>query len=685
MKNMQKFFFKVLSLYLFFSFFLFSNQNLDTKILAATIAPKDTTNYEYTFTSIKGDTISTKTDQEQTTILIFGHTNCSNSRNTVKNIAKSNWVNNPNIRVIFAECNCGSLEVTKAFAQAYGSDAITFCYDTRYSNSIKTAMWDYYDLYYSASGGGALPFTVLIDKNNQVQNVLTGNCSADAIWRAINEFTPSDTEQTNPCINLEITGTENYTYANEILALVNQTRTQKGLPALKLDQKLLESAMERAAEISLYYGHTRPNGSDCFTIFNRGTRRSENIAAGYNSPQAVMNAWNGSSGHYQNIVDPYVTSIGIGCFQDSKGNLYWVQLFDNDPAVPSISENKQVNRIISIQKNLLHLQTNTTRIFYDTELNQSIAMEIYHKNEEFNNTEQKVLLSNFNFESSNPSVATISDEGMITLKGLGSTVMKASLKEDDSIILEQTITINTKTAPDNTPTMPNIPDLKTSSPADYTTATPDVTVLNTASPTAITPDVPVLNTTSPTDNTTTISNVSNLKAESKTNSIKLTWDKISKAKGYLVYQYDTATKKWKKIAGITANTPSYTVKKLSSTSVYRFAVKAYKIQNEQQITSKTYTSLYVATKPSTVTFRLNAGKKKVSLKWDKIKSATGYRIYYKTNASNKWIQLKDTKGNNYIKKNLISGKDYFFTIRAYKTYQGKIYIGNGISKKVTIK
>lgn len=633
--TMKKKFLRVFLPFLLLFFFLFSNFNLETKVLADSITQTNGTNFEYTFTSIEGETISTLANPGQITVLIFGHINCSNSKNTVRNIANSKWVNNPDIRVIFAECNRASLEQTKAFAQTYGCDSITFCFDdTRIYNSIYYAMWDYYDLFYASGGDGTLPFTVLIDGNNQIQNVLTGNRTADAIWKEINKFASTGPEETNTNIHLEISGTENYTYVNDVLDLVNQTRAAKGLPALVLDSGLLESAMQRAAENSLYYSHTRPDGSECFTIFNRGTRRSENIAVGYNSPQAVMNAWNTSPGHYQNIIDPYVRSIGIGCFKDNKGNLYWVQLFDNDPAVtPSVSENKQVNRIISIQKDLLHLQADTNRTFYDTEINQMVEMEIYHKNETSNSTTQKLLSSNFNFKSSNHSVATISDNGMITLKGLGSAVITASLKENDSIFLEQTITINKK----------------------------------------------------PASNNTTISKVSDLKANSKTNSVKLTWKKVSNAKGYLVYQYDSTKKKWNKIASVPSNTTLYTVKKLSSGSTYRFAVKAYLMQDKQQVTSPSYTSLYTATKPASVILNVSAGKQKAILKWNKVKGSTGYRIYYKTNAADAWNKLGDIKDTDYIKTKLKSGKNYFFMVKAYKTYKGKTYISSGSTKKVTIK
>lgn len=629
MDNTKRIFFKMLPLFLLLLFLPYSNHNLETEVLAASITQTDNTNFNYTFTSTERETISTITDSGQTTVLIFGHINCSNSKNTVRNIANCQWVNNPDIRVIFAECNRASLEQTKAFAQTYGCDAITFCYDdTRTYNSIYLAMWDYYDLYYDASAGGTLPFTVLIDKNNQVQKVLTGYRTADAILQEINNFTTVDNPTDNTNINLEIMGTENYEYVYEVLELVNHTRSEKGLPALKLDKDLLESAMQRATEISMYYSHTRPDGTACFTATNRGTRRSENIATGYISPQAVMTAWNSSSGHYQNIIDPYVTSIGIGCFQDTQGTWYWTQFFDNDAAVePTISGSRQVNRTISIQKELLHLKTDVNQTFDSTKINQTVTMDIYHTNEEYQVVTEKLLSSNFNFKSSDSSVATVAENGTITLTGIGTTIITASLKEDDSVSVEQTITINQ----------------------------------------------------------ISIADVSSLKATSKAKNITLTWKKISEADGYLVYQYNSSTKKWIKIASVSSNTPSYTVKKLSEGTTYRFAVKTYLTQNNQKITSTSYTSIYTATNPKAVTFRVTAGKQKATLKWNKVKGATGYLIYYKTSATGAWKKLGDTKTTKYTKTKLTSGKKYSFTVKAYKIYNGNTYTSSGSTKKVTIK
>lgn len=86
-------------------------------------------NPEYTFASVNGWEVSTKTEAGKVTVLVFGYTTCGNSRATIQNIAKSDWVSSAGIRVVFAESNKASQEAVKNFAAAYGNEHILFCYD----------------------------------------------------------------------------------------------------------------------------------------------------------------------------------------------------------------------------------------------------------------------------------------------------------------------------------------------------------------------------------------------------------------------------------------------------------------------------------------------------------------------------------------------------------------------------
>ena len=79
----------------------------------------------------------------------------------------------------------------------------------------------------------------------------------------------------------EVSGTFNYDYAFEVLKLVNDEREKEGVPPLSMDKSMLDSAMVRAAEITVTFDHVRPNGEMCFSINKK--IYGENIAFGQSS------------------------------------------------------------------------------------------------------------------------------------------------------------------------------------------------------------------------------------------------------------------------------------------------------------------------------------------------------------------------------------------------------------------
>lgn len=185
----------------------------------------------------------------------------------------------------------------------------------------------------------------------------------------------------------------------------------------------------------------------------------------------------------------------------------------------------------------------------------------------------------------------------------------------------------------------------------------------------------------------TVSNVTGLKTASYTaKNVKLSWKKVPQATGYIIYQYNASKKKWAAKETLQKNTASYTVKNLTPGKDYRFAVKAYiKSQDGTKITSKSYASIYTATAPNAVNFRVTPGKKKATIKWSKVKGATSYTVFYKTNTQKNWKKLKELKGVSYVKSQLKSGTTYAFTVKANKTYKGKTYTSAFSSKKVKVK
>lgn len=117
-------------------------------------------------------------------------------------------------------------------------------------------------------------------------------------------------------------------YAEEMLDLVNAERKKAGVSALVLDDELCKAAQVRAKEVGVKFSHTRPDGSDCFTILKSYAvscvYAGENIAQGSSTCSGAMKQWMNSPGHKGNILRSGWTKMGVG--YDSETNS-WVQIF----------------------------------------------------------------------------------------------------------------------------------------------------------------------------------------------------------------------------------------------------------------------------------------------------------------------------------------------------------------------
>ena len=154
----------------------------------------------------------------------------------------------------------------------------------------------------------------------------------------------SSVQQVHAADTKKVTGTCEYDKAYEVLDIVNKKRKAKGLGKLKMDKQLLEVAMMRAAETTVKFDHTRPNGQLCFTACDK--MRAENIAYGYGTATHVMEGWMDSPGHKRNIMNSSYQSIGIGCFE-KNGVRYWVQCFGEAEA-NTISEPSNVKQTYQV-------------------------------------------------------------------------------------------------------------------------------------------------------------------------------------------------------------------------------------------------------------------------------------------------------------------------------------------------
>ena len=128
-----------------------------------------------------------------------------------------------------------------------------------------------------------------------------------------------------------VDGRFDYGAANRIIDLVNAERAKVGLPALTVNNTLMDVAQTRAPETNILFDHKRPNGLPWHSLstFANG----ENIAYATGNADKVMELWMNSDGHRANILRSSFRSIGVACFQGKASNgttyNYYVQIFGN--------------------------------------------------------------------------------------------------------------------------------------------------------------------------------------------------------------------------------------------------------------------------------------------------------------------------------------------------------------------
>lgn len=129
-----------------------------------------------------------------------------------------------------------------------------------------------------------------------------------------------NTEIEDNYFDIPLPGTFDKELAKETFILTNKMRKEHGVPELIWDGCLYESARVRAAESSLYFSHTRLDGTDCFTIYDK--LHGENLACNYSSAESVVNGWMSSEGHKANILNSNFTRGSIAVFKTLTGWYY---------------------------------------------------------------------------------------------------------------------------------------------------------------------------------------------------------------------------------------------------------------------------------------------------------------------------------------------------------------------------
>ena len=123
----------------------------------------------------------------------------------------------------------------------------------------------------------------------------------------------------------------NYAAYVELIRLTNELRASLGVAPLKMDETFCIAACKKATDYHLnnfYDGenHAMIDGriwKSIFTDFGiSSTARAENLSRGQKTAQEMFNDWKNSPIHYENMVNPVYTRVGVG-----SCGYTWFQLF----------------------------------------------------------------------------------------------------------------------------------------------------------------------------------------------------------------------------------------------------------------------------------------------------------------------------------------------------------------------
>ena len=345
---------------------------------------------------------------------------------------------------------------------------------------------------------------------------------------------------------ISVKSKEMYSMSYAALDLINADRTASGVSKLTMDETLLEIAAQRAAEISLYFSHTRPDGSSFNSGFDYASSCAENIAYGQTTAAKVYSAWKSSSGHYSNYMNSTYKRTGLACAY-INGTYYWVQVFDNGTA-DSISQpsNTTVTRTIKASSSNAsgYVPTSTPKITSIT------------------NSGYKVTLK---WEK-------VSNANGYRIYKYDSTTK--SYKKIKTITSASTLKYTDKTTNGGDTAKYVIKAYRKNGSFTGWTAKSSAKSIKTS------PSTPTM------------------KSASKTQTaVRINWSSVD-CDGYKIYKYNSSTKKYELIKKVSGSTTTYRLSGLKKGTAYKFKVRAYYINTAGNYVYSGYTSVKKVTTKS---------------------------------------------------------------------------------------
>ena len=177
--------------------------------------------------------------------------------------------------------------------------------------------------------------------------------------------------------------------------------------------------------------------------------------------------------------------------------------------------------------------------------------------------------------------------------------------------------------------------------------------------------------------------------------LKISWKKVSGAKGYIISRSTSKNSGYKKIETVTGKT-SYSDDTVKAGKTYYYKVEAYNVNSGTKGYGGASDAVAGKTaKRTKITSIVSTNEKTLTIKWNKITGAYGYRIKRSTDEDGTYKVVKTIKSGNttsYKDTSVKAGKTYYYTVETMvKTGDNICYSGDSASmegrtaKKAKIK
>ena len=378
----------------------------------------------------------------------------------------------------------------------------------------------------------------------------------------------------------------------------------------------------RAAESSVRVSHTRPNNTSCFSLrspngigsfgevlaWNYSNSTIRGILQWYEEKDDWVNQKPYSvTGHYTQMIDPSNLYIGVSTFLNPNG-VYYNTTAGEFSFYRGLDESKgpeiiNCTQLIEVAKDRVDMSITGLKDKIDVleKANADVVVSGYGC--------KLSVVDNIIWESSDPYVASVDANGIVTGKGNGKADIIATCGD---FKVSHTIEV-------------------------YSKENLDLDSLNGGEISGRAVDA-----------------------------LRINWNKNADASGYIIEQYDNGS--WKRIARIgSGNTTTYRVEGLKGGTNYQFRIKAFGFRGTEAVYGKNI-SVSGKTNPTVVAGLKIGGTAKDALRlnWSAVSGVEGYII--EKYEGNSWKRVARLEGGNtetYRIEGLKAGTGYQFRIKAF--------------------